>query len=442
MSIKKGYLMNKDKKVALVKYDSDTYDLFSVEKIIDKSLFPINIINEIENELKLELLQDWFFERSIPANRQFLDSVIKKLGILHKNILTEACFGLSLTDQYWINPTNIFGKPLLKWEEINFFTNTFTEDVGNMFFTDKIPENIDLKDPINTSDGWLAKKWTIINGERYLVKGGSGKFIQEPINEIFATKVLEKINCVPYVEYSLNYINNTNKPISICKNICDENTELIPLAQLLTAGEIKLLPMPFHFQATLNENARTFNLDINEINRYLDILLIVDFIIMNEDRHVNNIFFTRKQEDLTTLKLSKVLDNGSSMLYKLDKINEEILSNHKFEISNFRGCSTFEDYLKYVKDFNHFDLNLLNDIDKIAYEIYTNAGLPNDRVSILCDLVKNRLEIVKEYSKNRDYINQPNYRPFKCSSTINEIIKSKSTYISKQSNKDDLTESR
>lgn len=37
--------------------------------------------------------------------------------------------------------------------------------------------------PDNATDGWLKKKWEIINGKRFLIKGGN----QEPLNEVIAT---------------------------------------------------------------------------------------------------------------------------------------------------------------------------------------------------------------------------------------------------------------
>ncbi len=38
--------------------------------------------------------------------------------------------------------------------------NTFSDDVGNILFGQKISNNpVSLMSPDNTSDGWLKKKW-------------------------------------------------------------------------------------------------------------------------------------------------------------------------------------------------------------------------------------------------------------------------------------------
>jgi hypothetical protein len=42
-------------------------------------------------------------------------------------LLTKSC-GLSLSDQYWIRPEG----SSLRWEDINFFDNPFSEDIGNI----------------------------------------------------------------------------------------------------------------------------------------------------------------------------------------------------------------------------------------------------------------------------------------------------------------------
>jgi len=53
---------------------------------------------------------------------------------------------------------------------------------------------LDLLSPCNTSDGWLRKKWKIIDGKRCLLKSGSNPFQQEPLNEVLATSLHQRLN--------------------------------------------------------------------------------------------------------------------------------------------------------------------------------------------------------------------------------------------------------
>lgn len=53
-----------------------------------------------------------------------------------------------------------------------FFENTFSDDVGNILFDQTASGNpVSLMSPDNTSDGWLKKKWKIIDDKRCLIKG-------------------------------------------------------------------------------------------------------------------------------------------------------------------------------------------------------------------------------------------------------------------------------
>ena len=79
----------------------------------------------------------------------------------------------------------------IRREEVNFFDNDFSEDVGNALFgNDVCHEKFNFSSPDNTSDGWLKKRWKIVDGVRYLVKAGSGTEKQEPINEAFIASEL------------------------------------------------------------------------------------------------------------------------------------------------------------------------------------------------------------------------------------------------------------
>ena len=65
-------------------------------------------------------MRSWWEDRSIPASRMGLDEVLVKMGISQKNELLVKSFGLSLSDQYWINPD---GK--LTWDKVNFLPMSF-----------------------------------------------------------------------------------------------------------------------------------------------------------------------------------------------------------------------------------------------------------------------------------------------------------------------------
>ena len=110
-----------------------------------------------------------------------------------------ACFGLSLSDQYWICPEG----SNLTWDSINFFENDFSEDIGDILFGEnKKKDALDFSSPDNTSDGNLKKRWKIIDGKRCLIKGGSNPFRQQPFNEVIAAGLMERLD-IPHVPYTV-----------------------------------------------------------------------------------------------------------------------------------------------------------------------------------------------------------------------------------------------
>lgn len=49
-------------------------------------------------------LDDWWMERSIPASRSGIREALEALDITSTKMLLVKCYGLSLSDQYWICP--------------------------------------------------------------------------------------------------------------------------------------------------------------------------------------------------------------------------------------------------------------------------------------------------------------------------------------------------
>ena len=112
--------------------------------------------------------------------------------------LIEKCFGLSLSDQYWISPTD---KPL-DWHRVNFFENAFSEDIGNILFGKGTgSDSTSLVSPDNTANGNLKKKWKIIDGKRVLLKDSSAPYRQEAYNEVLASEIANRLG-IPHVPYT------------------------------------------------------------------------------------------------------------------------------------------------------------------------------------------------------------------------------------------------
>ena len=99
-----------------------------------------------------QTLNAWWMERAIPASRSGVREALESLGVPDTKTLLIRCCGLSLSDQYWIRPVN----SALTWDNVNFFTNDFSVDIGDILFGAVKKSNaINFSSPDSTSDGNL-----------------------------------------------------------------------------------------------------------------------------------------------------------------------------------------------------------------------------------------------------------------------------------------------
>ena len=96
-------LMHKNVEVAELLLDDESCYILKVDKLNAPEHLPVGIryskgIVE-RNELNL-----WWQSRSIPASRSGLRDALEILDISAPSALLIKCFGLSLSDQYWVRP--------------------------------------------------------------------------------------------------------------------------------------------------------------------------------------------------------------------------------------------------------------------------------------------------------------------------------------------------
>ena len=119
----KYYLMDKNTEIALIEYDTNLNVISKIYKKINFEYAPLNLYaNQNRKDFNLEKeMNRWFKGRGIPSWRKDLERLLKNLNVKFSDELLDKAYGLSLSDQYWINPT----ENKLKWKDINFFTNDF-----------------------------------------------------------------------------------------------------------------------------------------------------------------------------------------------------------------------------------------------------------------------------------------------------------------------------
>jgi len=345
--------MHKNIPVVDMEILSDTGRIVKLLNLQTPEHLPLGV--KTKDGMSRKAMDDWWSGRSIPASRSGLDDALQILGISSPALLLEKCYGLSLSDQYWLCPKGT----RLDWEKVNFFQNDFSKDMGEILFGHEPadPDRVSLMSPDNTSDGWLRKKWIIVDGKRLLMKGGSGVYQQEPFNEAIASAVMRRLG-IDHIDYSL--IVDVGKPYCLCENFITPDTELIPAWRILqTQRQPNDRNLLEHFLICCEA------MEIPNVKDALDRMLTVDYIIANEDRHWNNFGFVRSADTLSYLGLAPIYDSGTSLWHNTQRVGSRTGSKP------FR--KDHAEQIKLVGDFSWFDVNALNGIEDEIQEILSRS---------------------------------------------------------------------
>lgn len=341
-------LMHKNIAVADVEIDEVLGVITSIDNLSAREHLPVGVVHQLRHEETVDryALNHWWTGRSIPASRMGVTEALEALGVSSTKQLITKCLGLSLSDHYWFRP---YGSSVA-WEDVNFFDNAFSDDIGDVLFgmNDK-NDGFDFISPDNTSDGNLQKRWKIIDGKRCLLKSGSSPYSQQPFNEVIATIIMNKLG-IEHVPYTVTWIND--KPYSVCEDFVTKDTELIGAWRVL-----QLRPKANHENEYLHYVSLCKELGV-DIVPALDRMIVLDYIIANEDRHFNNFGLLRDANTLEWIGAAPIFDSGTSLWYNK--------SASRF-ISSDIICKPFKkthgEQLRLVSSFNWLDISKLNGIE-------------------------------------------------------------------------------
>ena len=383
----KCILMNKNTKVLSADYQpslgvfTDIYDIYNIDfaPVILK-----NVYNK-EKDLKI-ILSNWFKGRGIPLWRDDLDLLLSKLNISAPTELLDKAFGLSLSDQYWIKPYD----SKIEYKDINFFEHDFND----VEFTDATFSNstetstkISLISPNNTTDGRLKKTWIIEEGKRYLLKGGYKNEVLQPFNEALASMISSRLG-FNHVTYILEVIKD--KVVSKCECFINENTELVSAYQILYNNCDK--DNAYETYINLLEKH-----GIKDARSSLEDMFILDYIMLNEDRHLNNFGIIRDVQTLNWIGTAPIFDTGES-LNIIDYSDEEVIINGDGRF--FYNVSNFDNILDNIKDLKKYDLNKLDGIceefDELLHKYQHITKMTDRRINKICTLLFSRINKLKK----------------------------------------------
>lgn len=382
-------LMNKNTEVLVAEYNEALKVFTDIYEIKNIDYAPLILFNSYNNENITPILTDWFKGRGIPSWRDDLDLLLAKLNISSTDELLDKAFGLSLSDQYWVKQTY----SNIEYKDINFFEHDFdTLDFTNATFGNDFDSSskISLISPNNTTDGRLKKTWIIEKGKRYLLKGGYKSEVMQPFNEVLASMICERLG-FEHVTYTLDVIKE--RVVSKCECFINTNTELIPAHQILHNIATKENAYEEYIKILENNG-------IQDVREKLENMFILDYLILNEDRHLNNFGIIRDVNTLKWLNVAPIFDNGQS-LNILDYNEEEVIINGQGRF--FYTVDNFDSIITKIKDIKRFGLSKLDGVveefDELLHKYQHITKMTDRRIEKICTLLIGRINKLKSQIK-------------------------------------------
>ncbi len=374
--------MNKNTEVLVAEYN-DVLKVFTyIYEIKNIDYAPLILFNSYNNDKNITpVLTNWFKGRSIPSWRDDLDLLLVKLNISSPEELLDKAFGLSLSDQYWVKPAD----SNIEYKDINFFEHGFKDsEFTNATFSSGVDSStkISLISPNNTTDGRLKKTWIIENNKRYLLKGEYKNEVMQPFNEVLASMICERLG-LNHIKYIIEVINE--KVVSKCECFINTDTELIPAHQILYEIQKKENASEEYIKILENKG-------INNVREKLENMFILDYLILNEDRHLNNFGIIRNVNNLNWIDIAPMFDNGQS-LNILDYNEEELIINSQGRF--FYNVYDFDFIISKIKDIKRIDLSkidgVVDEFDELLHKYQSITRMTDRRINKICTLLISRI---------------------------------------------------
>lgn len=426
----KYLLKNKDTVIAIVNFVPEANAFISIDEWINPNFAPITIKNSIDKKYlnPLKELNNWYQNRGIPQYRDELNDLLVKLNVDNISELKRNSYALSLSDQYWFHPI----EENIEWKDVNFFTNDFHFlEFANAVFSSlsKTTNDVYSSSPNFSTDGMVKKAWIIDNNIRTLLKGGYKKSRQEPFNELLASMICKELK-FDYVPYYLKDVNN--QIVSACPTFIDSNTELISAADIFFSEKINNSINDYnHYISLLEKNG------ILDARIHLENMIVLDYLMLNEDRHMRNFGVIRDVNTLEWIKVAPIYDTGQSLLSQTDYLDMNFNKGNGKFFTNIQ--MPFDKIILNVQDLTRYDFqSLFSVIDRWELELHRwneKVLIPEERIDRIVEGIKTRIKkaiLIQDIQKQQNQ--DIEYRIEKTSKKENLQVKDINRHIRQKDN--------
>lgn len=179
--------------------------------------------------------------------------------------------------------------------------------------------------------------------------------------------------------------------VSKCPCFITKDTEFI------TCNQIKNDMKRYDSLEDYEEYIRRLELEgIKDARIKVENMFILDFLIMNEDRHLNNFGIIRDVNNLNWLDAASIFDNGMSLNIPYYGEDEVMIVGHgRF----FYQIKPFDEIIKVVKDIKRIDVSLLEDLpewyDDLLHKYQNITYISDGKINGLCVLLQRQINKLK-----------------------------------------------
>lgn len=379
--------MHKDIEVLKLELN-DNFSFKKIIKVFDTKHLPFSTEQDIKTSQSLFV--EWWNDRSIPITRDEYKNIKTALPNDDSASLVIKAHALSLDDQYWIKKED----EDISYDDVSFFSNKFSNDIGDVIVGHSSSKKIDYYSPDSTSTGNLKKRWKIIDGEKYLLKAGTKPYQYEIFNEIIASIVMDILE-IDHIEYKL--IIDNEEIYCGSKNFVNYNEDLVTAYQLKNSKKQ-------NNNVSLYEHLLSIykSLNIPDYKKKLNQMLLVDYLLANSDRHLNNFGVIRDAKSLEFLRIAPIYDTGSCLGFDVNDKTLENLDDVNWKPFKTKRIKTQLDLIDDCAWLNFYALlNAYREVD--LFLLKNRDYIPDARRNAIKSLIMKRIvTITKRFNLNDD----------------------------------------
>lgn len=245
-------------------------------------------------------LMRWLRGRIVPKNREYVDALLAKSGLSHRDTrgILRICRGLSLNDCYWVVEDGFDGS----FADFNLYEHDFVKVLALIAWTGYGSSRASgfSSSPEFTTSGMLRKGWRRLGGRVLLYKGGTAGAANagnEPYSEYYASQIAERMG-LNHVAYGLSKWKGVL--CSTCELFCDLDRSYVPIYRFVEQPALRSV------SAYLRGLGETYYAPFAD-------MLVFDALIYNEDRHFGNFGLMVDNRTNRPCAFAPLFDHGISL---------------------------------------------------------------------------------------------------------------------------------